>query len=64
MRKIQKQLEEEITQGIVEDVVLDLCQKLVVRTVQGERKIMEQQKLQEGTRTEVLDPCVAVEFST
>lgn len=50
LRKIQKQLEEEITQGIVEEVVLDLCQKLVARTVQGERKVMEQQKMQEEAK--------------
>lgn len=69
-RKIQKQLEEEITQNILEEVVLDLCPKLVARTVQHERKIVEQKKQEEGTHNASLsllppqeDPLISIKNS-
>jgi len=48
LKRIQKQLEETFAQEIMDEVVLDLCQKLVVRSVQGEKKILEQRKMEEG----------------
>ena len=48
MRQLRKEMEEELSAELVEEVVVDLCTKLAARSLQQERRKLAKKHEEEG----------------